>query len=121
MQKDSLEKIAWKADVAFSVNIYSNLGTQVTETEYSFNLDDIGFDKLTNDGTLQLRLEWLPHDGDPTAEIGKKIGTGAYVARFNFKTKETAIANTANRKHRAGTVKKQNKEKIVNLGYRRIK
>ena len=121
MQKDSLDKFAWQAEVAFSVDIYSNLGTQVTFTEYSFNLEDIGIDKLTSDGTIQLRLEWLPHDGDPTAEIGKKIATGAYVARFNFKAKETAIANTANRKHRAGTVKKQKKEKIVNLGYRRTK
>ena len=121
LQKDSLDNFAWKAKISFSVNIYSNLGTPITETEYSFNLEDIGYEYLSGDGTVHLKLEWLPHDGDPTALNGKKIGTSAYVARFNFNAREKAIAKTANGKHRAGTTKKQSKEKKVNLGYRRIK
>ena len=121
LQKDSSDNFAWKVHIGFSMNIYSNTGSAVTQTEYGFDLEDIGYDKVGPDGTIHLKLEWLPHDGDPEADNGKKVGTGAYVARFNFKTKETAIANTANKKHRAGSNRKQNKEKTVSLGYKRIK
>jgi hypothetical protein len=121
LQKDSLDNFAWKAHIAFSLDIYTNIGAHVNQTEYEFDLDDIGIDKLSADGTIHLKLEWLPHNGDPTAKNGRAIGTGPYVAKFIFHTKEVAIAPTANKKHRAGTVKKQNKEKRVSMGYRRIK
>ena len=121
LQKDSLDNFAWKAHIAFTLDIYTNIGAHVNQTEYEFDLDDIGIDKLSADGTIHLRLEWLPHDGDPTAENGRAIGTSPYVAKFIFHTKEVAIAATANKKHRASEVKKQNKEKRVSLGYRRIK
>lgn len=121
LQKDTLDNFAWKAHIAFTLDIYTNIGAHVTQTEYEFDLEEIGIDKLSADGTIHLRLEWLPHNGDPTAENGRAIGTGPYVAKFIFHTKEVAVAPTANKKHRAGTVKKQNKEKRVSMGYRRIK
>ena len=121
LQLDSLDNYAWKAHIGFSVDIYTNIGAYVTRTEYDFNLDDIGFDKLSSDGTIHLRLEWLPHEGNPTAENGKAIATGPYIAKFIFHTKEVSVAPTANKKYQAGKVKKQSKEKKVSLGYRRIK
>ena len=121
LQKDSLDNFAWRVHVAFSMDVYTNIGSHVTQTEYEFDLEEIGIDKLSADGTIHLKLEWLPHNGDPTAESGRAIGTGPYVAKFIFHTKEVAIATTANKKHRAGTVKKQSKDKKVTLGYRRIK
>ena len=99
----------------------TTMGAHVTQTEYEFDLDEIGIDKLSADGTIHLKLEWLPHDGNPAAANGRAIATGPYVSKFLFHTKEVAIAPTANKKHRAGTVKKQNKEKRISMGYRRIK
>jgi len=121
LQKDSLDNFAWKAHIAFTLDIYTNMGAHVTQTEYEFDLDEIGIDKLSADGTIHLKLEWLPHDGNPAAANGRAIATGPYVSKFIFHTKEVAIAPTANKKHRAGTVKKQNKEKRISMGYRRIK
>ncbi len=121
LQKDSLDNFAWKAHIAFTLDIYTNMGAHVTQTEYEFDLDEIGIDKLSADGTIHLKLEWLPHDGNPAAANGRAIATGPYVSKFLFHTKEVAIAPTANKKHRAGTVKKQNKEKRISMGYRRIK
>ena len=121
LQRDSLDNFAWKVHIAFAVDIFTNLGSHVTRTEYGFDLDNIGQDKVSNDGTIHLKLEWLPHNGNPTAENGKAIATGPYASKFVFHTKEIAIATTANKKHRAGTTKKQSKEKKVSLGYRRVK
>lgn len=121
LQKDSLDNFAWKAHIAFTLDIYTNMGAHVTQTEYEFDLDEIGIDKLSADGTIHLKLEWLPHDGNPVAENGRAIATGPYVSKFIFHTKEVSIAPTANKKYRAGMVKKQNKEKRISMGYRRIK
>ena len=121
LQRDSLDNFAWKAHIGFAVDVYTNLGSHVTQTEYEFDLEDVGVDKLSADGTIHLKLEWLSHDGSPVAENGKAIATGPYVAKFVFHTKEEAIAMTANKKHPAGTVKKQSKEKKISLGFRRIK
>ena len=121
LQTDTLNNFAWDASFSFTLNIYTNLGAAVTETSYSFDLDQIGYDKVSADGTIHLKLEWLPHDGNPQAENEKHIGTGVYKAKFVFKAKETAKAATANRKHRAGETKKQNDEKTVSMGFKRTK
>ncbi len=121
LQKDSLDNFAWKAHIGFTMDIYTNMGAHVTQTEYAFDLEDIGYDKLSSDGTIHLKLEWLLHNGNPVAENEKAIATGPYIAKFAFKSKEEAIAQTANKKYPAGTQKKQSKDKKLTLGYRRIK
>ena len=108
-------------DVPMLKNDFDRNSKQVFHVCQHMLYPEIGIDKLSADGTIHLKLEWLPHNGDPTAKNGRAIGTGPYVAKFIFHTKEVAIAPTANKKHRAGTVKKQNKEKRVSMGYRRIK
>lgn len=74
--------------VSFSADLFDNIGHYVNTASYSFPLSDIGYDKLSSDGTLTLRLEWVAHDGmAPAAESGKLVGSGAYISKFDFKAK----------------------------------
>jgi hypothetical protein len=74
--------------VSFSADLFDNIGHYVNTASYSFPLSDIGYDKLSSDGTLTLRLEWVAHNGmAPAAESGKLVGSGAYISKFDFKAK----------------------------------
>ena len=49
---------------------------------------------LANNGVLKLNVEWAAKDNEaPGAKKGNKIGTGAYIAKFDF-TAEPFCATT---------------------------
>lgn len=121
LQTDSLGEKAWMATLKFSVNIYNNMGEIVTSTSYEGSLSDFAENAISSDGHLHLRLEWITHEGiAPQSESGRLIGTGAYVAKFEFKASETAISNPSNGKYRKGQTRKQSSDKTKSFGFRRV-
>jgi hypothetical protein len=56
-------------------------------------MKDIGYDKISEDGVLRVNLEWMAPGGSPASKSGKKLGTGAYIAKFDFVSKATYIAD----------------------------
>lgn len=121
LQQDSLGEDAWDATLKISADIYSNIGSDVAKTTYTFPLTDIVKDAMGTDGNIKFRLEWVAQDGiAPVTSSGRHIGTGAYIANFSFKANEVAKANTANGKYRKGHKKKQSSSKTKTFGFRRV-
>lgn len=122
LQTDSLGQDAWSASIKISANIYNNVGEIVSAVSYDGSLSNWGKNALTSDGHLHLRLEWLTHEGTaPQSEKGRLIGTGAYVAKFEFKANAVAIHTPSNGKYVKGQTKKKSQEKTKSFGFRRVK
>ena len=104
-----------------NADIYSNTGSLVATTSYTFSLSDIAKEAMSTDGVIKLRLEWVTHDGiAPFSESGRHVGTGAYISKFSFKANENAVGNTANGKYKKGQSKKQSSNKTKTFGFRRV-
>ena len=78
----------YDVDVRFSMDVFDNMGqfinTQTVNIGSSFVRE-----LISEDGVMHLNLEWLNHDGEaPKSKAGKKIATGAYIAKFKFKAWE---------------------------------
>lgn len=115
---------AWNFEIAFEVFLYDNLGQFINSASYSFLLSDIGYDKVSIDGKLPLRLEWLSQDGvAPVSESGKKIGTGPYIARFNLKSNASYMVDPVNEEdtYKKGDKLKVKEQKTSTFGFRRLK
>jgi len=67
-------------------DLYDNLGQYINT--YRLDIPKENFStirNLTNNGTLKLNVEWAAKDNEaPVAKKGNKIGTGAYIAKFDF-------------------------------------
>lgn len=115
---------SWNFDLSFELFIYDNLGQFINSTNYSFHLADIGYDKVNIDGVLPLQLEWLAQDAiAPVSKSGKKIGTGPYIARFNFKSNAVYMVDPVNEEdtHKKGDILKVKEQKTSTFGFRRLK
>ncbi len=113
----------WDFEVSFKVDIFDNLGHFVSHVDYSFNLNDIGYDKLSSDGVLSLRLEWLVQDNKaPVSETQKKIGSGAFISQFNFNSKAIYMADSASEdgSYTKGSLIKTKKDITKTFGFRRV-
>ena len=67
-------------------DLYDNLGQYINT--YTLDIPRENFANirsLTDNGTLKLNVEWAAKDNEaPVAKKGHKIGTGAYIAKFDF-------------------------------------
>ena len=67
-------------------DLYDNLGQYINT--YKLDIPSEKFSTLRNlidNGTLKLNVEWTAKDNEaPVAKKGNKIGTGAYIAKFDF-------------------------------------
>ena len=93
LQTDDFGKPIFDFDIRFTMDVYDNLGQFIAKQDVRMNMKDIGYDKITEDGVLRLNLEWMAPDGAPASKSGKKLGTGAYIAKFDFKSKATYVAD----------------------------
>ena len=68
------------------MNLYDNLGQYINTYKLDITKDDFaGMRNLVDNGNLKLNLEWAAKDNEaPVAKKGNKIGTGAYIAKFDF-------------------------------------
>ena len=76
-----------------AADLYDNLGQYINT--YKLDIAKENFPKFRNlidNGTLRLNVEWIAKDNEaPVAKKGNKIGTGAYIAKFDF-TAESSCA-----------------------------
>ena len=68
------------------MDLYDNLGQYINT--YNLDIPKENFAAIRNfvdNGILKLNLEWAAKDNEaPVAKKGNKIGTGAYIAKFDF-------------------------------------
>ncbi|NLB64316.1 MAG: glycoside hydrolase [Fibrobacter sp.] len=126
------DKYTVNYQLSIVLNIYDQLGQFVNGTKLRFNLDDIGREYISDDGTLSLNFEWLSHDGSgPKSKSGRIVGSGSYVGRFNFTTSYMAMEDekvplddkgVAERvpAYRRGSAKKSHAEKTSSFGVIRV-
>ncbi len=77
--------------VSFSVDVYDNLGQYINTQHVNIDAETVR-EIISSDGVIHLHLEWLAHDGEaPKSKAGKKVGTGAYIAKFKFKAREVNL------------------------------
>ena len=78
-----------------TMDLYDNLAQYVNT--YTLDIPKENFASVRNfvkDGIFKLNLEWAAKDNEaPVAKKGNKIGTGAYIAKFDF-TAESFCATT---------------------------
>ena len=92
-------------EVSFSIDVFDNLGQFINTQEIRIDPESIR-KTISSDGVLHLSLEWLAHDGEaPESKKGKKIGTGAYISKFNFKASETNVKSQETKTTKDDTTK----------------
>ena len=92
LQTDDFGKPIFDFDIRFTMDVYDNLGQFIAKQDVRMDLKSVGYDKISEDGVLRVNLEWMAPDGAPVSKSGKKLGTGAYIAKFDFKSKATYVA-----------------------------
>lgn len=69
-------------------DVYDNLGQFINNQIIKINTASFNVLRsfIDENGEIKLGLEWVAKDGDaPVSVDGKKIGTGPYIAKFDFK------------------------------------
>ena len=77
------------------MDLYNNLGQYINTYKLEIPKENFAtIRKYVNSGILKFNLEWVAKDNEaPVAKKGNKIGTGAYIAKFDF-TAESYCATT---------------------------
>ena len=70
----------------FDLALFSNLGTYVNGTSYSFNSKDVQ-EYISSSDELTLYLEWSAPEDYPLSADGIKIGTGPFIAKYESSQK----------------------------------
>ncbi len=72
--------------IKIAMDLYDNLGQYINT--YNLDISKENFAAMRNlvdNGTMKLYLEWAAKDNEaPVAKKGNKIGTGAFIAKFDF-------------------------------------
>jgi len=127
LQTDDLGQPLFDFDIKFSMDIYDNLGQFIVEQNVRMKMKDVGYDKISDDGVLRLNLEWMAPTGSPSSRTGKKLGTGAYIAKFDFESKATymsesvAIAGKEEESHKKGDVIRTTDNTTKTFGFKRAR
>jgi len=103
----------YDVSVKFNISVYDNMGQFINKQEV--NLESATVRKVAaEDGTIRMSLEWLAQDGDaPISAAGKKIATGAYIAKFDFKSTATNV--------KTGESQKKVDDATKTFGFKRAK
>ena len=113
------------------MDLYDNIGQYVNTYKTEIPKENFAAMRhLVDNGSLKLNLEWAAKDNEaPVAKKGNKIGTGAYIAKFDFKA-ETFCATTfdettndykATCKTAGEKIEKASDSKTKTLGFKRRK
>ena len=103
--------------IKLEVDIFTNLGAFVNKVTYNFNLNDLK-EYISANSTMTLYLEWCSLDGIPASKKGKKIGTGAYIARYDITAKGAYTAKQPDDGDKT-SAKKKNETGTISFGFRR--
>ena len=92
-------------EVTIDIDVFDNLGQFINTQEIRIDPEMVR-QSISPDGVMHLSLEWLAHDGEaPKSKKGKKIGTGAYISKFNFKASETNVKSQETKTTKDDTTK----------------
>jgi hypothetical protein len=71
----------WAYELAYEVQVFDVLGQYVNAIGVRFTLtDEIRQNYIDSDGNLNVRIEWLMHDGlAPQTNTGRKVANGAFI------------------------------------------
>ena len=113
------------------MDLYDNLGQYVNTYKTEIPKENFAaIRNLVDNGSLKLNLEWAAKDNEaPVAKKGNKIGTGAYIAKFDFKAESFCAAtfDEADNDYKAtcnavgDKVEKASDSKTKTLGFKRRK
>jgi len=113
------------------MDLYDNLGQYVNTYKTEIPKENFAaIRNLVDNGSLRLNLEWAAKDNEaPVAKKGNKIGTGAYIAKFDFKAESFCAAtfDEADNDYKAtcnavgDKVEKASDSKTKTLGFKRRK
>lgn len=97
--------------------LYNNQGSFVNKMSYQFNLDELR-EFVTANNVLTLYLEWCSKEEAPVSLEGRKIGSGAFIGKFDFEAKAMYVAEHPDE----GDNKKpiySDKSSMVTFGFKR--
>jgi hypothetical protein len=113
------------------MDLYDNIGQYVNTYKTEIPKENFAAMRhLVDNGSLKLNLEWAAKDNEaPVAKKGNKIGTGAYIAKFDFKAEtfcasvfdETSNDYKATCKTAGEKIEKASDSKTKTLGFKRRK
>ena len=117
-------------DMSMAVDVYDNLGQFINNQ--NIKIKTASFNELrkylNENGEIKLSLEWIAKDNDaPVSVDGKKIGTGPYIAKFDFKATSYCTENVDGKTRedglscQVGNREKETDSKTKTFGFKRNK
>ena len=97
--------------------LFNNQGSYVNEMNYQFDLDEL-IEFVSANNVLTLYLEWCSKEEAPVSLEGRKVGSGAFVAKFDFEAKALYVAEHPDEGDNRKPIK-ANKSSMVTFGFRR--
>ena len=105
--------------IKFHVDFFTNLGTFVNSTSYTIRAKDV-WSYITPASELTLYLEWVAPEDYPVSSKGKKIGTGPYISKFDYKVVGAYVAKESDAGEDTNDIKK-NDTFTKTFGFKRAK
>ena len=103
--------------IDISLMLFNNQGSYVNEMNYQFDLDEL-IEFVSANNVLTLYLEWCSKEEAPVSLEGRKVGSGAFVAKFDFEAKALYVAEHPDEGDNRKPIK-ANKSSMVTFGFRR--
>ena len=103
--------------IKMEIDFFTNLGSFANKVTYDFDLNDLK-QYINTNSSMTLYLEWCSIDGAPISEKGKKIGTGAFIGRYDITAKGAYVAQQPDDGDKTST-KKKNETGTISFGFRR--
>ena len=124
---DKVQNYLFDMLISIKVNLFDNIGQYIAGKKIEIDMASHPEwrSAVGDDGILNLNLEWLAHDGEaPISEKGKKLGTGAYISKFDFKAIQTCTEDYEETDGISCTVGKKEKvsdNSTKSFGFKRAK
>lgn len=124
---DKVQNYLFDMLISIKVNLFDNIGQYIAGKKIEIDMASHPEwrSAVGDDGILNLNLEWLAHDGEaPISEKGKKLGTGAYISKFDFKAVQTCTEDYEETDGISCTVGKKEKvsdNSTKSFGFKRAK
>ena len=105
--------------IKFRVDFFTNLGNFVNSTSYTLKAKEVQ-SYITPASELTLYLEWVAPEDYPVSSKGKKIGTGPYISKFDYKVVGAYVAKESDKGEDTDDIKK-NDTFTRTFGFKRAK
>ena len=105
--------------IKFRVDFFTNLGNFVNSTSYTLKAKEVQ-SYITPASELTLYLEWVAPEDYPVSTKGKKIGTGPYISKFDYKVVGAYVAKESDAGEDTDEIKK-NDTFTRTFGFKRAK